>query len=345
MVLESIYIKAQKLVKDTFTGQEEHQEMRLKIIKIPKSERALIVDGVSYVSGSKLNPSEAVYWLLYNLKDHPTKKCAHCKAVFKLLKFINIREGYRQQQYCSWACRSRDPAFALKIAKTNLERYGHTNNMWGTTRDKTKKKWILEHGVDNPMKRQDILTKCKETNRKNRGVDWPAQSGCVQELYKKSIKEKYGVDHIFKTDKSKNTCLARYGVENPMQHPPIFEKTQRYKRKIGSMPSGKSYSYQGFEDVGIRGLLDCGFKEEDIAISNVEKIPSIEYWNPVKNRICVYFPDIFIKSENRLIEIKSSYTLKAQLKENLAKHEAAKSLGFKHEIWVCSSKKVIEIIL
>jgi len=342
---ESIYQKARLFAESVFTGQEQHQELRLKIVKLSKTDRELIVGGAEFVSGEKLKTSEAVYWLLNDLKKNPSKVCDYCKQQFALTKFVSIRDGYKQQQYCSTSCRSRDPAFAEKIAKTNLQRYGHTNNMWGATRTKTKEKWVDKYGVDNPMKRPEILEKCKGTNRKNLGVDWPAQSAKVQSLYKSSSLEKYGVDHIFKTGKSKSTCFARYGVDNPMQHPPIFERAQRYKRKAGTLPSGKTYSYQGFENVGIQGLLENGILEEDLIISDVEKIPSIEYWNPVKGRMCVYYPDIFVKTENRLIEIKSSWTLKAQLQENLAKHEAAKVLGFKHEIWVCSPKKVLEIIL
>jgi hypothetical protein len=65
---ESIYRKARMFAKTTFTGQEQHQELRLKIVKLSKTDRELIVSAAEFVSGKKLKTSEAIYWLLNDLK-------------------------------------------------------------------------------------------------------------------------------------------------------------------------------------------------------------------------------------------------------------------------------------
>ena len=50
-----------------------------------------------------------------------------------------------------------------------------------------------------------------------------------------------------------------------------------------------------------------------------------------------HFVDIFIPSQNRCIEVKSTWTF---TKPNvLCKQKAAKELGYKYEIWVYNSKK------
>jgi hypothetical protein len=52
-----------------------------------------------------------------------------------------------------------------------------------------------------------------------------------------------------------------------------------------------------------------------------------------KNR---YFVDCLIKSENKCIEVKSTWTVK---KENVfLKHQSTKDAGYKCEIWVYDGK-------
>ena len=343
--MSSIYRDAQVFAKSAFSGDEEHQELRLKSVRLSKPERAILTNGVFSADQYKSKPSEAVYLLLNDLYRPPQKQCETCGKSFELRKFLSVREGYKEQPYCSASCRSRDPKFAERIANTNLERYGHTNNMWGSTRERTKNKWVEKYGVVNPMQNTAVQQKSIQTNLKNRGVPYPAQSAEVQQKCKQTLMKRYGIDSPFKNEKTKQTLMERYGTLNAMQNPEVFKNAQRYRQKTGVFPSGAEYKYQGFENIGVSTLIESGILEHQILIGDQTRLPSIEYWNPVKQKYCLYFPDIFIKSQNRLIEIKSSWTLKAQLQENLAKHEAAKKLGFRHEIWVCSSKKVTQIIL
>lgn len=344
MTVSAIYTEAENFVKSNFTGAEAHQDLRMKVLKTPKAMRSLIACAIQQEFGASIKMCEAVFWILNSLSKYPESKCEFCNCNFSLTKFVNVREGYLQRRYCSTKCRSRDPKYASRLAKTNLERYGHTSNMWGSNRVKTKRKWVEVYGVDSPMKRPEIIEKCRLSNLQSLGVEWPGQSPVVRAKMLATSVERYGFEERFGKSKSKITCLERYGVENPMQHPTIFQKAQKYKRRSATFPSGAVFAYQGYENVAVFSLLASGYTECQISIGDVIKIPSIEYWNPAKKRLCVYFPDIFIQHENRLIEVKSTWTLKSQFAENIAKHEAAKALGFKHEIWVCSAKKIIEII-
>ena len=47
-----------------------------------------------------------------------------------------------------------------------------------------------------------------------------------------------------------------------------------------------------------------------------------------------YYPDIYIKSENKIIEIKSDYTYNAMLIKNIIKSLSARKAGFNYEIWI-----------
>lgn len=340
-----IYSKLEKEVRVYFTGGEEGTEMRLKSIKTPREFRERIKSAVHAQLGVTPTVAEAVYCILHNITSRPTKICPVCKNEYTSVKFYSMQGGYHFQDHCSKRCRSKNPIYQEKIANTNLEKYGHANNMWGAIRDKTKAKWIETYGVDNPMKAKTVQEKSKATNMKKLGVEFPAQDAGVREKYRATMMENHGVDNSFKTGTARATCLARYGVENPMQRPEVQARQQQYKRKVGTWPSGKEYTYQGFENMGINTLLSSGLTEDQIVISNPTVIPTITYFNPVKNKDCRYYPDIFIPHENRLIEIKSEYTMRAQKEENMAKQYASTISGFTHEIWVYSRKgELLEII-
>lgn len=130
--------------------------------------------------------------------------------------------------------------------------------------------------------------------------------------------------------------MKKYGVKHPMQHPSVFEKMVRssYKTKTFVCPSGKEFLYQGYEHFCLSELMEKeGYSENDIATRG---LPVIPYSFEGKDH--VYFPDIYIQKENRLIEVKSEWTLKKDLEKNYAKIRACKGLGFAIELRVYGTK-------
>jgi len=231
--------------------------------------------------------------------------------------------------------------------------------------DEVKKKWresCLENlGVDNPSKSDDVKKKKKETCLKNLGVDHPFKSEDVKKKKKETWLENLGVDNPFKSDevkkKKKETCLKNLGVDHPskseevkrkmketcletydcpypMQNPEIFEKQQKNARKFKKMrlPSGKEVSYQGYEGWVINYLLNSGFQEEDIGLGRKE-IPSFWYKNQ-KGEKHKYYPDIFLKSQNTIIEVKSEYTFQHDEDKINACRQVIENSGYKFQVWV-----------
>jgi hypothetical protein len=47
-----------------------------------------------------------------------------------------------------------------------------------------------------------------------------------------------------------------------------------------------------------------------------------------------YYPDLYIISENKIIEVKSEYTFKINEKKNLAKEKVCLQQGFKFEFYI-----------
>jgi hypothetical protein len=162
----------------------------------------------------------------------------------------------------------------------------------------------------------------------------------AKEKYKKTSLQKYGVEFTTQSkkvkDKIKQVCLEKYGVEHSSQHPDIAEKQSKnaYKSKIYTFPSGRIEKIQGYENFMLDELLENNISEDDIVFSR-KYVPEIWFIDSkgVKNR---YFVDCFVKSENKCIEVKSTWTLKKE--DVFLKHQAAKDSGYISEIWVYDRK-------
>ena len=105
-----------------------------------------------------------------------------------------------------------------------------------------------------------------------------------------------------------------------------------YNKKQYLLPSGKLINMQGYENF----MFDILLKDENICendiLTNRTDVPEI--WIIDKNgKRRRHYVDFYIKSQNRCIEVKSTFT--NQEKNNVfEKQKAAKDLGFIYEIWI-----------
>lgn len=146
------------------------------------------------------------------------------------------------------------------------------------------------------------------------------------------------------------TMIARYGVKRVAQSAYLIESyLDRYKtRKEFIFESGNKYYVQGYEDRAIQILVDLGYTEDEIQIRNR---PSISYLFPKElggdDKIHIYHPDIILPFENKIIEVKSSYTYYGSKSEpgilgrNIAKKIGAESAGFIIEFWIIDTKTIL----
>jgi DNA repair protein RadC len=105
------------------------------------------------------------------------------------------------------------------------------------------------------------------------------------------------------------------------------------------MPSGNIINIQGYEYIALDELLEVEQICENDIITGCKNVPIIWYidYNEKKRR---HFVDIFIPSQNRCIEVKSTWTAKVNNHTIFLKQIAAKELGYKYEIWVYDSNKI-----
>jgi hypothetical protein len=92
---------------------------------------------------------------------------------------------------------------------------------------------------------------------------------------------------------------------------------------------------QGFENFALDDLLHKENISEIDIINERTKVPEIWYEDE-KSELKRHYVDFFIPSQNRCIEIKSTWTFEKNKEKVLKKQIAAKALGFNYEIRVYS---------
>jgi len=180
----------------------------------------------------------------------------------------------------------------------------------------------------------------KATLIKNHGVDNAGKSKIIQEKIHNIFQEKYGM-HPKKTkevqDKWAATCLEKYGGHHN-QNVEVQKKSEAtsFHYKDYMLPSGNLVKYQGYENLALDELVQV-YEEEDLGIGR-SNVPSVDYYIDSKKH--VYFPDFFVKLENKIIEVKSVWTIGLARGNIEEKAQATIKAGYKYEIWVYSDKKV-----
>jgi hypothetical protein len=251
-------------------------------------------------------------------------------------------------------CALRNPLIKAKQQKTNLEKYGVEHVFQSEqVKDKIKETNLEKYGVEHVFQSEQVKDKIKETNLEKYGDICALKNPLIKAKQQNTNIEKYGgispmcSDNV--KEKSKQTSLVNYGVEYPMQNAEYSEIVSKnsYKSKNYIFPSGNSINIQGYENYALDELLQKEHILENDIITNRTQVPEIWYLdkNTKKHR---YYVDIFIQSQNRMIECKSTWTMKKGIeKDNVyLKQQACKDAGYSCEIWVYNSKgNKVECIL
>lgn len=164
---------------------------------------------------------------------------------------------------------------------------------------------------------------------------------CSMALSRDTLEKKHGVRSFNLVPatraKIRQTMLKRYGVEHANQNPEIFARALRTSSKAKPYVLGnRKIQVQGFEP----HALDYLQKVKKLKASDIEagignpKIPVITYY--VKGKEHKYFPDIFIPSKNRVMEVKSTFSYAYNKRINLLKEIACRKAGYKFSFLVMS---------
>jgi hypothetical protein len=200
---------------------------------------------------------------------------------------------------------------------------------------------LLKYGVEHPSQSPEIKDKIIKTTLEKYGSACCLQNNEIKQNVKNTMVMRYGVEYPSQNkeirEKIVKTFIKNYGTENPMQNKEIADKsfTSCFRKKTYIYPSGKETECQGYEPFALDEIVKT-INEDDI-ITGCKNVPTIWYYdkNGKKHR---HFVDIFIPSQNKCIEIKSTWTLKKTKSNIFEKQEAGKKLGYEYEIWVYNAK-------
>ena len=217
-----------------------------------------------------------------------------------------------------------------KIRETCLLKYGdeHYSN-----RIKAKETCLQRYGVTSPLKSEIFKQKSKETCLQRYGVEYTGQIPEKIEKTHKACLEKYGVDSVFKVqkfrnqsldtcikkyasneddinsivnigqlkyvkDKIKNTCLEKYGVENPMQ-------TQYYKNLISSILSSNEIQEKIYNTKLLNNSFNISY-QEDVCFDLLKEKYS-DCIRQYKSELYPFNCDFYIPSLDLYIEYNGSH--------------------------------------
>jgi hypothetical protein len=294
---------------------------------------------IIYIETSKLHISS---------KEEVYAECSYCleikKTTFQIYK--RCKKGFVCSSYC-------------KIHKT-------TKNLFDNT------------GLKNYSQLDSVKLKKINSSMSKFGVENVSQSKCVRDKVTDTVLKKYGVTHISKNEEIKKkkeiNSIEKFGFKTPLQNEAVKLKiinTIRvkyddeymtnisqssevmdskvmtgFKSRVYEMPSGKKVKIQGYENYCIEYLLKNGYEECDLVIGNKEienYIGKIYYKHKNKNNR--YFPDIFIPKENKIIEVKSDYTMTLNTDLIIKKMDACIKASFEYFFYIFDIKGNLSYIL
>ncbi len=204
----------------------------------------------------------------------------------------------------------------LKFNRSSKGYYKHCSTRCSTinpiTQNKSKKTTLVKYGDKNYRNiDKSEKTKLERYGDKNYNNKEKKKETCIKI---------YGKDYTNRK-KFKETMFRKYGHNNCS----FFKCWKKY-----TLPSGVSVNIQGYEHFALDDVLKY-FEEDDVIIGRriIRHTGLITYTHNNKKRF--YYPDIFIKKSNKIIEVKSTYTFDRYKDINLMKMNACIKRGFDFE--------------
>jgi hypothetical protein len=202
------------------------------------------------------------------------------------------------------------------------------------------------YGTDNVMKNKSVKEKGQNTCLNKFKVKNAMQHKSVQEKGQNTLFKKHGFKYVFQIkkfkDKSKETNQKNYGCDYHSQNAEYQEKMikKSFKTKDYTMPNNTIIKVQGYEPWALDKLFQDGIQVDDI-VTNKTHVPLI--WYTMDKKKHRYFCDIFVKSQNKIIEVKSDYTYSRNVDVNMGKAKTCLDKGYLFEFWVFDKNKKLEV--
>lgn len=228
----------------------------------------------------------------------------------------------------------------VKYKNTCNELYGVDNSFqYEEFKEKGRQTMIeLYNGpytMSSNLKEQTIAA-----NKANNGGQHNLATPEIRELSARAYEEKHGCKFGYNPEHQEKARISHKnntGYDYPMQNPTSLSKRNKtaFSAKDYTFPSGRVTTIQGYEHYALDDLIDIYEVDEDDIITGEVNVPQIEY--EFDSKTCYYHPDIYIKSLNMLIEVKSIRTLELSYRKNIKKFQAS-AQEYNFILWVYDKK-------
>jgi len=274
------------------------------------------------------------------VKEKRVQTCLKKYGVKHVLQAKNIREKIVNSYIKHYGVSNplKSPLIKLKSKQTCLKKYG----VPFSSQNKLVKQKMIDtnmkrYGVSSVIKLKIFKDKRIQTCLKKYGVSSSIKLQFFKDKRVQTSLRRYGVSSSIKLqffkDKRVQTCLKKYGVEHVSQAK-LPSKNFQYKQYI--YPCGSITHVQGYEPFALTDLIKEGYTSSGIVTCR-SKVPGIWYFDAdgKKHR---YFVDIYLPAVNKMIEVKSEYTLNKYKENVLLKANECVKQGYNYEIWVYNYK-------
>jgi len=241
---------------------------------------------------------------LFKFLQPSRTRCLSCRTPLTYRKGDMERFSFKKGfgvTFCSRECAQSSKDVRRKIEETHLRIRG------------------VSHSSSDPS----VVAKRKATYLERYGA--PGTFGSrLEDAAKATMKKRYGAACFSQTpewvEKVERTNLQVRGVRWVTQDPDVFDRAKRSFRRKQVAINGKTYRVQGYEHWVLKHL------EKKIAevITKTDQLPRLEYSLAGKTRR--YFPDALLHFRDGrayLLEVKSTYTVVSNLKQDTRKFLAA----------------------
>lgn len=240
---------------------------------------------------------------------------------------VELNRSTRNCVYVCCNCGSNNNSHISNLQKNKGNCPNCQNEQFRISYDKLKQD-VESHGFQ-------LLTKPEDYKSNKQKLDVICKCGEKYETYLVSIRQDKHCKNC-KTEKSEQTCLEKYNERNVMHVDSIFYKVQTTNptnKEYVFPKSGRKVVVQGCENFAIEFLLNNinkvlnrQIQEDEIEVGN-ENIPTFKYM--IEDIEHKYYPDIFIKNTNFVIESKMVEIFNRQGPEkNYKKFEAVVANGY-----------------
>lgn len=233
-------------------------------------------------------------------------KCEVC-GFEKEIKYQDYNKNISKHEIysCSRKCAQK------KIEITNLEKYGYKVPAQSKEiMNKVRNTKLLRYGNSTFTN----VDKRNYTSMKKYGViGYNNREKCMDTKL-----NNHGDAFYTNREKAENTMYEKYGDKYPSHIKEIFDKQQKNAFLLKYHENTCLYYRGSYE----KDFLDYCYSKN----IEIEQGSTISYL--YENKKLTYYPDFYYKPLNLIIEIKSEYTFKKDLKKNLCKKRDCKNQGY-----------------